>query len=919
MPEMSKAQVNSLGMMKARDPKMEVLWDPTRGAPAMLKGALAEPFVGAAGRVAAAAALDFLEEKRQLFRMREPKEELRVSRRTTDVRGNHCVALQQTYKGIAVDGGTVRVHFSPENAIYQITNKYAPAVELDVEPAITSDDAYEKALADAGGGERVAAVEPRLAVLPEGETPKLAWVLDVISKKSGLPMRYFVGAKDGSILRKFGTLRFVGTGCYSGSGALVSVLQGGTYRLIDATRDTGGANSGPTINTCDMDNAAYNAATPDANHVSQDADDNWNNNAPSPRHENQGPEVDIHRYMGQVVDFYKAHFNWNGIDDAGTDLFAGAHVQFPGAGGPNNAAYWGTTGCFYFGDGNGTQFDYLSALDVLAHEFTHGVTDHTSQLGYPDDEPGALNEAFSDIFAAFIDNGDTMIGEDCTTPAIPGDCLRRLDNPSSPNAVSQIPNHVVAALDTMGIGYKPTTYNQGQIVQGDPHVNCGPVIYAAALLLVSGTHPNSGITVQPIGYPVCEQIFWHIQSNGLLGNPNATFLECRQAALDAVDALYKTHPDYLGILDSVKNAFTAVGIGPDIYVRDSLNDMGTIPNADPLYCSPDIIVRQQHEPSPEVAFADLTNGSFSQDVELDPPNTPDHFAYVRLQNRGSVPGDVDVHLYWAAPNTFAMPNQWHPIGDALGVAVAPNGLSVPEIVWNGANLPPLGHFCLVAELDSPLDPAPDKTLITNGVLFSKFIAESNNFAWKNINVVDLLPFALADISVFVSGDDETASELQFDLTELPASAEVSLRVLARLCERAEPLGMSFREASSRYRTYDMKPDRVCRLRGLTFAHRDTSEVHVYVRIPEEKTRTYTLTVTQLVNGAITGRITRVLNLMSDDAYDFIGNTGSLEVHRRGCKWVKKMSQKHKRGFRTLESAHADGYDNCAFCLGDSQR
>ena len=47
----------------------------------------------------------------------------------------------------------------------------------------------------------------------------------------------------------------------------------------------------------------------------------------------------------------------------------------------------------------GQSWNYLSgALDVVAHELTHGVTEFTSNLIYQN-ESGALNEAFSDIMA----------------------------------------------------------------------------------------------------------------------------------------------------------------------------------------------------------------------------------------------------------------------------------------------------------------------------------------------------------------------------------------------------------------------------------------------------------------------------------------------------------------------------------------
>jgi Zn-dependent metalloprotease len=44
-----------------------------------------------------------------------------------------------------------------------------------------------------------------------------------------------------------------------------------------------------------------------------------------------------------------------------------------------------------------------SSLDIVAHELFHGVTAATARLIYQD-EPGALNESYSDIFGALISN-----------------------------------------------------------------------------------------------------------------------------------------------------------------------------------------------------------------------------------------------------------------------------------------------------------------------------------------------------------------------------------------------------------------------------------------------------------------------------------------------------------------------------------
>lgn len=44
----------------------------------------------------------------------------------------------------------------------------------------------------------------------------------------------------------------------------------------------------------------------------------------------------------------------------------------------------------------------LATLDVMAHEFGHAWTENTSNLIYQD-EPGALNESFSDISGVSIE------------------------------------------------------------------------------------------------------------------------------------------------------------------------------------------------------------------------------------------------------------------------------------------------------------------------------------------------------------------------------------------------------------------------------------------------------------------------------------------------------------------------------------
>src|SRR5205085_6398812 len=111
----------------------------------------------------------------------------------------------------------------------------------------------------------------------------------------------------------------------------------------------------------------------------------------------------------------------------------------------NNASYC-CEGLMVYGDGDGRTYTFLAgALDVVAHEMTHGVIDYSSGLVYQD-EPGALNEAFSDIMGASVEfyyqtvgtgreQADWQIAEDVVLRS-PG-YLRSLNNP---NAVGD-PDH----------------------------------------------------------------------------------------------------------------------------------------------------------------------------------------------------------------------------------------------------------------------------------------------------------------------------------------------------------------------------------------------------------------------------------------------------------------------------------------------
>ncbi len=101
-------------------------------------------------------------------------------------------------------------------------------------------------------------------------------------------------------------------------------------------------------------------------------------------------------YSGVVYDFYKDILNRNSLDDRGMTLISSVH-----AGRKYNNAFWNGQQMAY-GDGDGQRFiRFTKALDVVAHELTHGVVSFTSNLDYGL-QPGALNEHFADAIGEMI-------------------------------------------------------------------------------------------------------------------------------------------------------------------------------------------------------------------------------------------------------------------------------------------------------------------------------------------------------------------------------------------------------------------------------------------------------------------------------------------------------------------------------------
>jgi Zn-dependent metalloprotease len=138
--------------------------------------------------------------------------------------------------------------------------------------------------------------------------------------------------------------------------------------------------------------------------------------------------------LGQTRQFYRDVLGRDSIDDRGMRLDGYVHRGFR-----FNNAFWDGRE-MVFGDGDGRVFsDFTGSLDVIGHELTHGVTEHTAGLEYHN-QSGALNESISDVFGSLVkqwslgqtaDQADWLIGAEVFTPGIQADALRSMKAPGT--------------------------------------------------------------------------------------------------------------------------------------------------------------------------------------------------------------------------------------------------------------------------------------------------------------------------------------------------------------------------------------------------------------------------------------------------------------------------------------------------------
>jgi len=194
----------------------------------------------------------------------------------------------------------------------------------------------------------------------------------------------------------------------------------------------------------------------------------------------------------------------------------------------------------------------------------------------------------------------------------------------------------------------------------------------------------------------------------------------------------------LGSMPDLGKIATTLDLLPDVYIRDSLADVGAVPSP-VVSMSPDVFVlnTQLNLANPGPTYDDMTQ-LVPNDLVV--PGV-DNYVYLRISNLSiTAPANgCDAVVYWAPPATLLLPADWNEIGRLPAtVAVPASGhVLAGPVVWRPAPASFLfgGHGCFIAQLDHPDDPRPiDAPAAVTWDEFRAFIGRSNNVAWRNFNV-----------------------------------------------------------------------------------------------------------------------------------------------------------------------------------------
>lgn len=492
--------------------------------------------VTASGNSAVERARSFLDAYAALYRQDHPDVALHHKRSEGDPAGWEIVRFSQTFRGLPVFGAEIVVHMKndpfalPSRILFtsgallspvEVDWISPPTIQVDMIPAVTPETAEDAARADLSrpgatviGQTTLMVFDPSIIGLAPGA--RLVWRAIV---GGGEPIQVLVDANTTEVVFQH---------------PLVATGAG----LSDFDLDLEDANGGNMADT-----NCFNPTTIDDQIGDEDGMD--------PDYLNDDDAVREWFASRRTYLTYHDRFNRHSFDNDDAELFVYVHADH------DNAS--ANPGC------DGIQFrDGWASYDVTGHEVTHLVIAHSSNLIYAN-QPGALNESFSDIMGYFVDpENDWLVAEDRTNGQ---GAIRSMEDPPAPPFFDPDRMSHPWFVPSVSNAHAGNDY-------GGVHTNSGIINKTFYLMAQGGTF--NGRTVDPMGG----------QKMGVLAYALLNFLPSSASFLDAREgAVFLTENSlllgFLGLWQvtftaqdtcTVRNAFNAVEIGEGDTDCDGIED-----------------------------------------------------------------------------------------------------------------------------------------------------------------------------------------------------------------------------------------------------------------------------------------------------------------------------------------------------------
>ena len=504
----------------------------------------------------------------QQLQLRRGIDQLRPEATTTAGAGITVQKVQQYYQGYKVEHGSARV-ISNAGQVTSMQLEFYAVDEVATAASLSEATALEKATSYIGARKYV--WQGYTGTNPEFQRPQgeLVIVEDILHKQGGLHLAWkfdvyadeplsrnyvYVDATTCQVIFtdtiiKHANAPGAGDSRYSGRVNITTDDTGTGFRM----RET---RNGHNIITLNYLKATRATAADNAAVDFTDADNNWT----SAEYDNanfDNAAVDVQAGTELVSDYWKTIHGRSSWNNASGDMKSFVHVNqnYDNAFWSGSAMYYGDGS--YLTTGNVNGFRPLTSLDVCAHELGHGVCQATAALVYAR-ESGGLNEGFSDIWAACVENysglpkSPFLIGEEIT--AQPGGFLRSMQNPNLGNNPDTYEGDFWRTTTLPGCPYPSSNAND----------NCG-VHYNSGVLnkwFFIVTQGESGVNDKGNAYSVTGLGFLKSQAVAYLTElsltANADYAATRTASINAAATLYGACSNEVR---QVTNGWFGVGVG----------------------------------------------------------------------------------------------------------------------------------------------------------------------------------------------------------------------------------------------------------------------------------------------------------------------------------------------------------------------